>query len=358
METDREVECVDTEPPGGAPRTAGPGALGLSLARAAHRLVARRMPALRWLAALEPVIDRVTSLPVPAGERFRRTPAPVGFASVRPPEAVEVPSWDEPAGEPVPAGLRTRLREVVGSGTEAARRMPALRWLAALEPVIDRVTSLPVPAGERFRRTPAPVGFASVGPPASVEVPSWDEPDDEPLPAGLRTRLREVVGPGTEAVRLHTSDRAAAVAGAAGADALSVGRHVFLGRGRRGGDDEAFALLSHETEHVLRGLRPAPPGSAPPRPAPSRKNERPSAASAPRGSPSAATPSPPPQPSLPGPPQPSASLPRQLGHRRPSPGRPCPPARPPPRCGPWPHPSTERWLTPPPPRLQPPTSRR
>ncbi len=176
MEADRDAQPDDGRTVENAPRPTGPGTLGQSLARAAQRLVARRMPALRWLAALEPVIDRVSALPVPAGDRYRRMPAPVGFGSARSPEA--------------------------------------------------------------------------------VAVPPWDEPDGEPVPAGLRTRLREVVGPGSEAVRLHTGDRAAAVASAAGADAVSVGRHVFLGRGRGHGGDEVFALLSHETEHVLRGLRP------------------------------------------------------------------------------------------------------
>jgi len=138
----------------------------------------------------------------------------------------------------------------------AAQRLPALPWLAALQPVIGRITALPIPAGERFRRKPTPGSFAAPRPPDRVDRPSWDEPDGEPVPAGLRTKLREVVGPGADVVRLHTGAHAAAVAGAAGADALNVGRHVFLRRGRIRGDDEDFALLSHETEHVLRGMRP------------------------------------------------------------------------------------------------------
>ncbi len=276
MEADRDAQPDDGRTVENAPRPTGPGTLGQSLARAAQRLVARRMPALRWLAALEPVIDRVSALPVPAGDRYRRMPAPVGFGSARSPEA--------------------------------------------------------------------------------VAVPPWDEPDGEPVPAGLRTRLREVVGPGSEAVRLHTGDRAAAVASAAGADAVSVGRHVFLGRGRGHGGDEVFALLSHETEHVLRGLRPgtawrrATQAGAAEEERAALGRER-TARSYARGDPAASA-------VPPGPRRPSASLPRQPGHPRPAPGRSCRPARPPPRCDPWPPPSTARRPIPRPPRLRRPTSRR
>jgi hypothetical protein len=166
----------------------------------------------------------------------------------------EVPAIEAAPRDTAPGALGQSLARA--ARRLATRRMPALRWLAALEPLIDRITALPVPSGERFRRTPAPVGPGPVGPPEAADVPSWDEPDGEPVPAGLRARLREIVGPGSEAVRLHAGDRAAAVAEGAGADALTVGRHVFLGRASRRGDDEALALLSHETEHVLRGLRP------------------------------------------------------------------------------------------------------
>ena len=65
------------------------------------------------------------------------------------------------------------------------------------------------------------------------------------------------MGPGTEAIRVHTDETANAITRAQRADAVTVGEQVFFRQGRfRPHEDEGFALLTHEAMHVIQALRP------------------------------------------------------------------------------------------------------
>jgi hypothetical protein len=125
-----------------------------------------------------------------------------------------------------------------------ARRAPALPWLDALAPVARRMAERAAPAGERFRRVDASAAPRPVEPPAAEE--------ETPVPWDLRARLRRLLGIGADALRAHTGERADAVARAHRADAVTVGRDVFFGRGQfEPQAPHGFALLAHEATHVV-----------------------------------------------------------------------------------------------------------
>jgi hypothetical protein len=177
------------------------------------------------------------------------------------------------ADAPVAATTKTLGQALAGMAHRiAARRVPALGWLAPLQAVAERVTALSAPTSERFRRIPVqdwpsprhaveapqapPRDEETVVPLSAIRATPWEGRDGEPVTPALRERLRHIVGPGSESLRLHADDRGANVAASARSEALTIGRHVFLGRNRGRSSDELFALLTHETEHVLAGMRP------------------------------------------------------------------------------------------------------
>lgn len=194
--------------------------LGERLAREARRLASSHMPAYPWLRLLDPAMKRVNSLPVPSETRFQRTEAARVVAPFR---AVT----HEPLAE---AGLS---------------------WPGQLFPYPD--------AKEQF---------------VEGEVGGWTQPFshptvEEPLSGGsnqmwgqplspyTQQRLRDFVGPGAEAIRVHTDEAANAITNAQQAHAVTVGEHVFFRQGRfRPHEDEGFALLTHEAMHVVQAMRP------------------------------------------------------------------------------------------------------
>jgi hypothetical protein len=136
----------------------------------------------------------------------------------------------------------------------ASSHVPVLPWLRLLNPVIKRASSLPVPSQARFQRTevsrvPELARLVS-------QEPSSEE-EGQPLSPYVQQRLRDFVGPGTEAIRVHTDKTANAIAHALKADAVTVGEQVFFRQGRfRPHEDEGFALLTHEATHVIQAMRP------------------------------------------------------------------------------------------------------
>lgn len=201
----------------------------------------------------------------------------------------------EPATEPVvepglPATLGGRLDEQ--ARRMAARLLPAFGWAGPLAVVTRRALDLAATGSGRFDRTevrpgrpvmvrapgsadrpgagPAPVrmppapGAAADGsaePPGLQGAPDAETPPGRPpprrVPDGVRARLREIAGPGADAMMVRTDPPAAALARAHRADAVTVGREVHLGAGRyRPHDPHGFALLAHEATHVSALLRP------------------------------------------------------------------------------------------------------
>jgi hypothetical protein len=68
------------------------------------------------------------------------------------------------------------------------------------------------------------------------------------LPGPVATAIQTSLGVDTSAVRVHTGPEAAASAQMLGARAMTVGPHVFLGRGERPTD---LPLMAHEVAHVV-----------------------------------------------------------------------------------------------------------
>jgi len=72
------------------------------------------------------------------------------------------------------------------------------------------------------------------------------------LGSELRDRHRGRLGDATGAVRLHTDGKAAALADAVGANAYTLGRDIYFGRGKyQPGTDTGDALIAHEMAHVV-----------------------------------------------------------------------------------------------------------
>jgi hypothetical protein len=73
----------------------------------------------------------------------------------------------------------------------------------------------------------------------------------KPLDPGLLARLSPRFGADLAAVRIHDDAPAAALAGAEGARAVTIGRHVAFGGGEyRPGDLESDAITAHEVAHA------------------------------------------------------------------------------------------------------------
>lgn len=127
----------------------------------------------------------------------------------------------------------------------AARRLAAVTWLPAFEPLLGRAMSLPTAAGSPLRR---------------VEADVWDDaepPPAERLPGDLREWLHPLVGPDADRVRLRRDERADEIARAHEADAVTVGEEIFFRTGRfRPAEPEGAALLVHEATHVVEAVRP------------------------------------------------------------------------------------------------------
>ncbi|MDX3117087.1 DUF4157 domain-containing protein [Streptomyces scabiei] len=213
--------------------------LGERLDAHGRRHAERLLVPLSWAGMLRVFMDRAAGLTAGAGrfERFESTP-------------------DRPAPLTTTA-LPGRLRTARDPGPYAAD---------------DPAPDAPAPEG---RPGPAP---AAVGPSSTAPTPPSPSPGARPpgaarrhedgasastgrrqddLPATARSRLRAVVGPAAEAMRVHDDERADSLARARRADAVTVGQDVYFRHGRlRPRDERGFALLVHEATHVMALLRP------------------------------------------------------------------------------------------------------
>ena len=150
------------------------------------------------------------------------------------------------------------LRLAHAARKTAARCLPVLPWLRSLEPVMQRVTSLPVASTSRFeRRESQDISAVDVVAPSDAARRgdlwnSWT-----PMQPRVRERLQGVVGAGSAAVRVHDDEAADRIARDRRADAVTVGQDVFFRRGRfQPQQAEGFALLAHEAAHVVQAMRP------------------------------------------------------------------------------------------------------
>jgi Domain of unknown function (DUF4157) len=168
------------------------------------------------------------------------------------------PGASGPRGDRLARGRRAPTlgdRLALTARRVAERTSAASAWAETARPLFERVSALPA-GGRRFRRV-EPFG----------DAPDRDrrDPDEKQLGGHggialepmLRERLRELVGPGLHALRLHVDSRADAIARAHRADAIAIGPDVHFREGRfRPHEDRGFALLAHEASHVARWTRP------------------------------------------------------------------------------------------------------
>ena len=150
-----------------------------------------------------------------------------------------------------------------------SHRIPVFPWLRPLETTIEHLTSLPLPAQERFQRTetpPASVAFLHTGSDVegnalgTLKMPGRKAEatrEGQPLSPQLQQRLQTFVGHGTEMIRVHDDESSHAIAQTQRADAVTMGTHIFFGQGHfRPQEDTGFALLAHEALHVTRAMQP------------------------------------------------------------------------------------------------------
>ena len=194
--------------------------LGERLVREAQRIASSHVPAYPWLRLLDPVMERVSSLPAPSQARFQRT------------EASRVAELSRPVShEPF---------------AEAGNS-----WPGQLFPYPDAKEQLVEGEIEGWAQ--------SFSPPTAKESLSEgsSQAPGQPLSPYTQQRLRDFVGPGSEAIRVHTDETANAITHAQRADAVTVGEQVFFRQGHfRPHEDEGFALLTHEAMHVIQAMRP------------------------------------------------------------------------------------------------------
>ena len=133
-----------------------------------------------------------------------------------------------------------------------AKRMPELQWLRELAPLLDRITSLPAPAQDRFRRV------ESTGSQQAKRLNIKPSIEDEslPLPPAVRERLAPS-GSRLEGVHVHTGSKADEIAREHKADAVTIDHGIYFREGRYQPQSRAgLALLAHELEHILAALHP------------------------------------------------------------------------------------------------------
>jgi len=187
-----------------------------ALARARVRALALRQA---WVPPLAVALQHTEEVADVLGERFERTETP-------PRPRAELPVQ--------PADLSAARRAV--PGIWAGRERPGQAGRHRLGPdggpgsVAPRAEPLP-PVEER-----------------DVEAPDGDVRE---VPADVRSRLRREVGPAADLMRVHAGPEADAHARAADADAVTLGRDVYLRQGRWAPRlEEGVALLAHEATHV------------------------------------------------------------------------------------------------------------
>jgi hypothetical protein len=162
--------------------------------------------------------------------------------------------------------LGRRLEALARARMAAWALRPA--WAAPLTVAMRHIEEVADVLGGRFERTeaqPAPqqAGLADLrsSPPAAgswaeLRLPgerSDDATDDDlrEVPSDVRSRLRRDVGRAADLMRVHAGPHADAQARAADADAVTVGRDVYLRQGRWAPRrEEGVALLAHEATHV------------------------------------------------------------------------------------------------------------
>ncbi len=100
--------------------------------------------------------------------------------------------------------------------------------------------------------TSNPAFVAALGMPQVVA----DALEPTPLPESTRRFLRPIVGMDPSEARVHRGPLADAIAASKDADAVTIGRDVFVADGHADGQPETLGLLAHELTHVARSLEP------------------------------------------------------------------------------------------------------
>ena len=245
------------------------GTCGEALARAARQVWQRVRFSPRWQQALAPAERRIANVSVGPWSRHERREA-ASMVAPAPTIAPVVEDLDDAFRDGVTgkADLMETMGTLAREQPEAANRIPRRDRSVGLlsgagEPrgVHDdpeRDPSVDVSSASSARRS-----RPDAAPASSTHSDSTRRLDDQasagtPLPEALRGRVREAVGPGGDAMRVHVDERADQLARGHNADAVTIGADVFFRRGHYVPQEpRGFALLVHEAIHVREAGQPS-----------------------------------------------------------------------------------------------------
>ncbi|MFJ3902872.1 DUF4157 domain-containing protein [Streptomyces sp. NPDC090025] len=215
--------------------------LGTRLDAQGRALAARTRIGFPWAGPLRSLTTHAAALPAPFQERFRRVEPTDGAG--REPRRGQVRPGRFPGEAPYPGA---------DSGPGPG-------------PYQDPHQERHHDPGEAPYH--GPDGGPGVGPYDGLGLPGEDPlsplggaapaVEGRPLPDDVRARLRDVVGPAADLLRVHDDAAADTRARAHRADAVTVGRDVHFRAGRFAPrEPRGFALLAHEATHVEALLAP------------------------------------------------------------------------------------------------------
>jgi hypothetical protein len=138
------------------------------------------------------------------------------------------------------------------------RHLPAIAWLELAQPVIDRNRGREEKARWFGRHESVPHIHPQPRAARPVEAGAEDaEFEGKPVPPVARERLRELIGPEVHEARIHVNEPADALARAAHARAVTVGKDIYFRSDAFVPDTPAgLGLLAHELTHVAESERP------------------------------------------------------------------------------------------------------
>jgi hypothetical protein len=212
-------------------------------AQARRRVFAHELRPL-WISPFTALAEHVAELGNVVGNRFERVELGI---PVDPGTSVPV------TAQAAPGPMSRSGRLAAGDADRTSGDAPAEAAMRRTGPR-PPVTAVPARAEASPDRT--------TGQPRARDDSAGQRVSDRPghpLPPTARSRLRALAGPAADAMRVHNGPASDALARAAGADAVTVGRDVHLREGRYAPDrDRGLALLAHEATHVAAALDPGP----------------------------------------------------------------------------------------------------
>jgi Domain of unknown function (DUF4157) len=232
------------------------GAASLAHDLTGFRIHAREGPAIGAASSRKsPAADKIPVVPTAPAQHPPRMAQPVSPVA----ENVAKPALPL-VRHAVPVGPQTKLRvSSPGDAAEQEAQTIGQRVAGISDPVASHPIS-PISAGtspDLYRRV-------ADRPAATPVTTAQTHPDGTPLPGSVRAFMEPRFGADFSLVRIHTDEPAAALSDQYRAQAFTVGRDIYFGRGQfQPGTATGRELIAHELTHIIQqGAATAPGVSA------------------------------------------------------------------------------------------------